>query len=444
MKKALFIITLLLSLGLPGFPEEKDIVKEIKITGLEKTSRFVVESKLQHRPGGPFSEPLWLREKYDLMDLDLFADVELSVAETQDGLVLEYRFRELPRFIIFPAMKRTDQDGLLMGPGITFMNLFGLGIHQEFLNRFTVVPAPLRAKEFLAYTFVPDVFGLGMTSEITINYFNSYNALKQYRENSVYSVADFNFMLPGPFRFIISFSAVNVKHDPDAATFTADGTAMEMFPGSGDWDYVPGAGAGLVLDTRERVMNPHRGLYAEARYSIYGERLGGDSDYSEYIADFRGYLPAGLKHIIHLSLLGRYRPGTIPAYELYHAGGVNSLRTFEPDPDICGQHEVLGTIEYRYELFTGRQVSLFDLNAWYGLQLVAGMDNAVEWLPDRSFREGQYYYSFYAGIHLLVPALERVRLEFGINTNEPSERKIRFGINLGWYEKSYTQRRRVR
>jgi hypothetical protein len=115
-----------------------------------------------------------------------------------------------------------------------------------------------------------------------------------------------------------------------------------------------------------------------------------------------------------------------------------------PDPDICGQHEFLGTVEYRYELFTGRQVSLLDLNAWYGLQLVAGMDNAALWLPDETFTHGRYYYSFYAGVHLLVPALERVRLEFGFNTIDPGDMSVKFGINLGWYEKAYTQRRRVR
>lgn len=427
-----------------AFSNPQNPVTEIRYSGLERTRAFVVESKIRHRSGELFSQELWVREKYDLMDLDLFADVQLDVDETAEGKILVYRFTELPAFIIFPAMKRTDQDGLLMGPGLTIMNLFGTGIHQEFLNRFTVAPEPMRAKEFLSYTGIPDVFGLDITADLTVNYFNSYNTLKLYRENSVYSVADLVFRLPGHFSIITSFSSLNVRHDPDSETFTPDGVVMRMFYGDGGWDFVPGAGAGLVVDTRERQMNPHRGFYAEARYTLYGEKLGGDGDFSAIIGDFRGYLPAGKRHVFHLSLLGRYRPGTLPAYELYHAGGVNSLRTFMPDPEICGQNEFLGTLEYRYELFTGRQVSFMDLNAWYGLQLVAGMDNAIEWLPGETLKGGRYFNSFYAGIHLLVPALERVRLEFGFNTGDPTDRSIRFGINLGWYEKASTQRRRVR
>ena len=379
------------------------------------------------------------------MDLDLFADVQLCKNESDEGTVLEYRFTELPMFIIFPAMKRTDQDGLLMGPGLTFMNLFGTGIHQEFLNRFTVAPVPMRAKEFLSYTYIPDVFGLGITAKVTANYFSSYNTLKLFNENSVYTEADLTFSLPEPFSMIVSFSSLNIKHDPGSPIFTADDTAMQMFYGDGNWDYVPSAGAGLVLDTRERRMNPHSGFYAETRYTLYGEKLGGDSDYSEFIADFRGYIPAGQRHIFHLSLLGRYRPGIVPAYELYHAGGVNSLRTFMPDPDICGQHEFLGTFEYRYELFTGHQVSLLGLNGYYGLQLAAGMDNADlnGCLTNHLKMAGTSIHSTLV-IHLLVPALERIRLEFGFNTIDPHDMTIKFGINLGWYEKASTQRRRVR
>jgi hypothetical protein len=33
---------------------------------------------------------------------------------------------------------------------------------------------------------------------------------------------------------------------------------MEMFYGNGDWDYHPSAGLGFIIDTRERLMNPHR------------------------------------------------------------------------------------------------------------------------------------------------------------------------------------------
>lgn len=436
------IVILLTFLHLsPLYPETNNKITKIEHRGLKKTRESIVDYYLIHKEGGLYDPALWDLEKDLLMDLDIFADVSLEVKEAKDGTELVYHFKELPSYIIFPAMKRTDQDGLLMGPGLAFMNIFGMGIHQELLSRFTVAPEPLRAKELLSYTYIPEMDCLPFTTEITINYFQSYNTLKLYNEKSLYSEGNFIYRLTKEFKLEMSGTSLWVKHDNNTPLFESGDKSMQMFQGGGGWDYLPSLGAGIIHDTRNRRMNPHSGFYNEVKASVYGEKLGGDSDYMEYIYDFRGYIPASDKHIFHGNLLARYRPGTIPGYELYHIGGINSLRAYEPDPSICGQHEVLWTVEYRYELFANKQISLFDMNAYYGLQLVAGMDNAVYWFPGEN---GEYLNSFFAGIHLLVPALERVRLEFGFHGPYRDENEIRFGINFGWYEKAYTQRRRVR
>lgn len=446
MKFQVIIILLTLLYMSPLNPESGNVIKKIEHRGLKKTKESLVDYYRILKEQELFDPSVWDIEKNRFLDLDIFADVSLEVKKGNDGTELVYNYVELPSYIIFPAMKRTDQDGLLMGPGLTFTNILGLGIHQELLNRFTVAPEPLRAKEFLTYTYIPEMYSLPFTTEVTINYFHSYNTLKLYNEKSLYSEASFIYRLGKITRLEVSCTSLWVKHDNNSPYFTETESdkSIRMFRGGGEWDYLPSLGTGLIFDTRNRKMNPHSGFYNEVMASVYGEKLGGDSDFMEYLYDFRGYIPASDKQIIHGNLLARYRPGTIPAYELYHIGGVNSLRTYEPDPSICDQHEVLWTVEYRYELFTNRQVSLFDMHAYYGLQLVAGMDNALFWFPGDEFLEGQYLNSFYAGIHLLVPVLERIRLEFGFHGPYRDEKEIRFGVNLGWYEKAYTQRRRVR
>jgi len=443
--KLLIITILLIPLYLsPLYPETNKKIIKIEHRGLKKTKESTVNYYLIHKEGGPYDPAIWEVERNSLIDLDIFADVQLEVNDTEEGIVLIYKYKELPAYIIFPAMKRTDQDGLLIGPGLAFTNIFGEGIHQELLNRFTAVPEPLRAKEFLSYTYIPEMEWLPFITEITVNYFQSYNSLKLYDEKSLYSEANFIYRFTKKIKIEMSGSSLWVRHDPDSPVFTSGDKSISMFQGRGGWDFLPSLGTGIIYDTRQRIMNPHYGFYNELKASVYGEKLGGDSDYMEYIYDFRGYIPVLDKHIFHANFLARYRPGTIPGYELYHIGGINSLRAYEPDPSICGQHEVLWTIEYRYELFTNRQISLFDLHAYYGFQLVLGMDNALYWFPGEDSSSGHYLNSFFAGIHLLVPALERVRLEFGFHGPYRDENEIRFGINLGWYEKAYTQRRRVR
>lgn len=416
----------------------------IEHAGLKKTGKTTVSSRIKNREGNEFSEELWAEERNILMDLDIFADVKIGIGESEEGTTLTYHYKELPSFIVFPAMKRTDQDGLLMGPGLTIMNIGGMAVHQEFLSRYTVAPEPLRAKEALSYTRFPSLLNIPFTAELTMSYFESYNTLKLFEEKSYYSQLDLCYILRKSYAVIITASSLHVKHDESSPLFTKSEDDVRMFYGNGGWDFLPSAGAGFIIDTRERQMNPHNGIYNEYRATVYGDRLGGDSDFAEYIFDFRGYIPAGDDHILHINLLGRYRPGTIPGYELYHVGGVNSLRGYEPDPSMCGQHEALGTFEYRYELFTHRQVSLLDFHGYYGLQLVAGIDNAMQWMKDDSMDNGIYYNSFYTGIHLLVPVLERVRFELGFSGFENDRYSFRFGANMGWYEKAYTQRRRVR
>lgn len=419
-------------------------ITRIEYTGLNNTEKSLVTSRLKNRENSAFNPDHWHEERNSLMDLDIFADVQCYIEETDEGEVLVYRFRELPSFLVFPAMKRTDQDGLLMGPGITHMNILGLGIHQELMARFTMLPEFMRAKEVLYYLNIPDEVLMPVRTELEVNFFDSYNALKLYNEKSVFSSLKFTYSINGYLRLLMSGSALWVHHDPEVSVFTELNRDVPMYAGEGDWDFLPSAGCGFIVDTRHRVMNPHRGIYSETGVSMYGEKLGGDGDFYELKEDLRVYIPLGERHILHSNILARFRPGDIPAYELYHIGGVNSLRTFTPDPDICAQDEILATVEYRYELFTNRQISLFDLHGYYGLQFVLGTDHAFYREPGDTWSERKYLSSVFAGIHLLVPALERVRLEFGFNGYDESDRTIRFGINLGWYEKAYTQGRRVR
>ncbi len=442
-KIKLFSIALILCFTcIYTWPSEK--IVRIVHSGLNNTREETVAQRIKHREGDDISEELLEKERDTLMDLDIFADVQIRIEKCDGGANLTYCYKELPSYIIFPAMKRTDQDGLMIGPGITFMNIGGLGIHQELLSRYTVAPEPLRAKEVMSYTRFPALMNIPVTAEVTLSYFESYNTLKLYNENSYFSQIDLYYRLSKKYTIVGTASSFNVKHDKNALFFTEPHKDMPMFYGDGDWDYLPSAGAGFVIDTRERQMNPHSGFYNEYRVTIYGSKLGGDSDFTEYICDFRGYLPAGDKHIFHTNFLGRFRPGTLPAYELFHVGGVNSLRAYDPDPSMCGQHEALATFEYRYEFFTNRQVSLLGMHGYYGLQFVAGCDNAVEWMDGDRVNRGTYYNSFFTGLHLLVPVLERVRFEFGYSGFENDRYSFTFGANVGWYEKAYTQRRRVR
>jgi hypothetical protein len=84
------------------------------------------------------------------------------------------------------------------------------------------------------------------------------------------------------------------------------------------------------------------------------------------------------------------------------------------------------------------------MHGYYGLQLVAGFDNALQWLVNDSIDSGTYYNSFFTEIHLLVPALERIRFEMGFSGFRNEKYSFKFDANIGLYKKAYARRRRIR
>ncbi len=421
-------------------------IEKIDFLGLGRTRNFVIKRELLNSENTVFSCDAWFQEKARLEDLDLFAKVSLEISEREDSVLLTYRFVELPGFLIFPAMKKTDQLGWMFGPGFAVFNLFGTDTRIDSYVRTTLLPHAFAATEYQFLASSPWIGSLPVRYNLLMIQNDSYNPLKEYNENSLNSRLDLFMDIQNIFNLVVSGETFTVKHDHENEIFTGGDRRVSepMFLSSGGRDFVPKLGIGFSFDRRERILNPHRGFYQEALVSKYGGALGGPADYWEYLFDFRGFLPAGERNIFVLSLLGQYRPGRMGAYDFYHVGGANTLRTYDPVSEYFGQHEILGTIEYRFQLFERRPLALFGLHFHYGFQFVLGTDYALLWMEEDNFKEGRSYHSYFAGIHLLLPYVDRFRIEFGFHDIILREFEGKFGLSFGLFEKSIYQRDRVR
>ncbi len=206
---------------------------------------------------------------------------------------------------------------------------------------------------------------------------------------------------------------------------------------SGDRDWVPQIGGGLLLDTRESRVNPHRGLYLEGLGNVYGGLLGGSTNYMELLIDGRSFLAFGEKHILHTSLLIQNRWGKVGSYDKYYGGGSNSLRGFVAG-DFIGDGEILTTLEYRYEWIGNKTFSFFGIHGFIGLQWVLGVDGGYFW-EKQNWTKGEEGWGGYTGFHVLLPGLDRLRIELGSQIT-----KVKWEFAVGLFEKSSTQRWRIR
>jgi hypothetical protein len=117
---------------------------------------------------------------------------------------------------------------------------------------------------------------------------------------------------------------------------------------------------------------------------------------------------------------------------------VNTYRGRYADGERLGVHEALLNLEERFVLMDRQAASIAGVNFFYGLQLVAGFDGSLLWDSGRPGWEN-YEGAVYGGVHLVVPAVDRLRFEVGYSPDR-GEPKYFFGI----IEKVSTSRWRSR
>ena len=387
------------------------VVGSIDFAGLEHTKSRVVERELLNRVGEPFSLEKFEAEKLRLQDLDLFTEISVSC----EGEKLTYRFKEIFRWIPSPAGKKTDRDGLMLGAALANLNVLGEDIRAEVQYRTTVDPF-FDKNEYALYLSSPYLFGIPLGWNLEFLVTDSYDNIRGFQENSILLDLDLEY------RFLPRLSLLG----------TLAGRELQ------DAAFLPEIGFGFAFDYRDSKLDTRRGVYFEYMLTHVGE--GDDQDaeclegdcrgmggerFWELLTDARAYFSLG-KFVTGATALVRYRPGEVKFYDYYYHGGANTFRGHEADSNSLGVHEALLTLEERFVLVERHAASLWGINFFYGVQLVAGLDGSLLWDKGRPGWD-DYEGAVYGGIHLVIPALDRLRFEVGYSPDR-GEPVFYFGL----------------
>lgn len=415
------------------------VVASINFEGLVHTNSRVVERELVNRVGEPFAAEKFEAEKLRLQDLDLFTEISVSCEKAgepaEPGLVkLTYSFKEIFRWIPAPAGKKTDRDGLMLGAALANINVAGEDIRLEVQYRTTVDPF-FDKNEAAFYASSPYLFGLPLGWNFEFLVTDSYDNIRGFQDNSLLLDLDLDF------KFLSNLSLLGT-----AAYRYLDGMA-----------HLPEFGLGFAFDYRDSRLDTRNGVYFEYMLTHVGEgeeivafcgvdyehddpweTVGSPEDnpknccgkscgenYWELLADARAYKTFG-RFVTGATALVRLRPGEVKFYDYYYHGGANTFRGHEADSGSLGVHEALLTFEERFVLLERRSASIAGVNFFYGVQLVAGLDGSLLW--DRG-RPGwdDYEGAVYGGVHLVIPALDRIRFEVGYSPDR-GEPVFYFGL----------------
>lgn len=387
------------------------VVASIGFDGLKHTKPRVVERELMNRVGEPFSQEKFEAEKRRLQDLDLFTEISVSC----EGASLKYSFKEIFRWIPSPAGKKTDRDGLMLGAAFANLNVFGEDIRAEVQYRTTVDPF-FDKNEYALYVSSPYLLGLPLGWNFEFLVTDSYDNIRNFQEQSIL------FDLDLEYKFLPHLSLLGTL------------AARDLWNAA----FLPEMGFGFAFDYRDSKLDTREGVYFEYMLTHVGEGDDSDSDcgagncagmggerFWELLTDARAYKTFG-RFVTGATALVRLRPGDVKFYDYYYHGGANTFRGHEADSAHLGVHEALLTLEERFVLLERHAASLWGINFFYGVQLVAGLDGSLLWDKGRPGWD-DYEGAVYGGIHLVIPALDRLRFEVGYSPDK-GEPVFYFGL----------------
>lgn len=421
----LTLVSSLWAIDLCQYQGQKIRSKEIE--GLETTRSFVVEREFLME--STFDCALWTQEKDELESVGIFAEVGLKVEPGPEGLTLRYQFKELLPWLALPAMKQSDQVGWMLGPGLAAVNLLGRDIFVQAFYRTDVSPKFNTTDEFLITLHSKYLGDIPLEYGFAWAKLDTYNELKEFFEKSQDLKLNLSYPIWQNLDLLMTLGDYMVERDSTQGFYRESGTS-----------HSPHLGGGLRWDGIDNLTNPRSGFYQELQWRQYGKKLGGstESDFSELLWDQRSVNSWG-RHIFIATTLVRWRQGQVPFYERLEPGGANSFRPWAPGSEHSGESEVLGNLEYRFEWIpkTIFHMSWIDQSGYWGLQPVVGADLVNIWSKQSS--QDELTWGYYGGVHILIPAINRIRIEFG---NEYA--RMDWVMQIGLFEKSESQKWRVR
>jgi len=389
---------------------------QVRLEGLRHTdsARVAVEIRAA---AGQVCDSTCVRGDLDRLEhLGVFA----SVTSERSGDSLAYRVVELPWFLPVPNGRISDEEGLSLGAGLKTPNLLGQAIAGEFLF------LAGRDFEWQAAASSNRVGFFPLAWDAVTSRTQRWDEGRKYREISYASSLRAEGPSDGPLRLLGEANLVEVHANRAGIALSADRS-----------DWIPSLRGGFVWDDRDRLGMTKSGAYQEVTLEKAGRPFAGPVDAWEFLSDTRLWLPFSERWGLHASNLLERQWGTVGGWRTYVVGGSNTVRGL-PTAWSVAPSEELSTLELRWLALPVRTETVWGQSFFWGLQAVAGTDYAITWQAGGTDeRRGE---GFFAGVDLVVPFVERLRLVAAWSEAGGAG----FSLSAGLFEKTQAQRYRVR
>jgi outer membrane protein insertion porin family/translocation and assembly module TamA len=326
---------------------------ETKIQGLKDVTSDVVERELTYKPGDIFSGKALRDSRRNLLQLDLFSEIELQpeLSSADTGVVpIETKFKEKPPHEIRIGIGYGTEDQLRGQVRWRNNNFLGGARQLELGAKASFIARELDAR------FVQPHF-LGQNNRFTASF-----GPKQFEEPG-YTLNATRFLPRLERKFSDKFSAfVGYRGEYDRLEKVPRATirALDPFDRKG---WLSAFSIGSVWNTTDDRANPTVGSNYSLLVEQAGSIWGGSYDFVKMLGDARWYFPLAAKTVLASRMrLGFAEPidggKEVPLFERFFAGGGDSVRGYKRrflgplsrrDDPLGGRSLLEGSVELRQQ-----------------------------------------------------------------------------------------------
>ncbi len=341
-------------------PSRRVYVRRINIVGNTRTRDEVVRREMRQLESSWFDSSRLALSKDRVNRLGYFTDVDVTtvpVEGTNDQVDVNVKVAEKPTGAITLGAGFSSTDKVVLSAGISQDNVFGSG------TSLAVNVNTAKSYRTLTVTQVDPYFTVDGIKRITDVFYRTYQPL-YYSTNSSFRIITAG----GNLKFGIPFSETDTVYF--GAGFEQNRLDVDSNTPQSYQDYVNEFGRvsntvpltiGWSRDARDSALIPSRGYFTQAN-AEYGVPVG---KIQYYKMDVQGqyYYSFARGFILGLNFQAGYGNGIgnpYPIFKNYYAGGIGSVRGYEPsslgprdtktnDP-IGGSKMVVGNIELTFPL----------------------------------------------------------------------------------------------
>ncbi|MGL5509800.1 MAG: BamA/TamA family outer membrane protein, partial [Microcoleaceae cyanobacterium] len=411
-----------------------------------RTREFIITREVELQPGDIFNRPMAERDIKRVFDLGLFEDVNLGLEPVADN--------PSEAVMIINVIEKNTGSFALGGGFSSASGLFGTisyqqqnlgGNDQNLVLEFQAGQRILLGD--ISFTD-PWIAGDKKRTSYTLNLFKrrSISIIFDGGEREVdlpngdnprviRTGGGISFTRPlidNPFEVPVWTASVGLQYqyvqiqDADGDTVTRDELGNRLSVSNSGEDSILTAQFGMVQDNRNNKLNPTSGTLLRFGVEQAIPAGSGDVFYTALRANASLYLPVswtkfavGPQTLAFNLQLGQAIGGNFPPYEAFPLGGLNSIRGYGEGEAGAGRALVVGTIEYRFPMFSFLGGVLFvDAGTVFQQGAVIGNPGGVREKPGSGI-------GFGIGARIQSP-LGPLRIDYGFN--DEGDSRIHFGI----------------